>query len=278
MNLGCSLPPVSCQSLPLFFIETIPLQSGSKACIGTESLASKACSYQWIYVLSGTVSYKDEDRQILLNKNHAFSCQGPLLGRFYPVGSCKSWNAICFSSLNEFTRVRLEYVANAFGSVQFVPAGSRCIALSRELAYAPLRMDFWKRSSLAFEWFHAWWRQAEKNVQKVGQSLGISQDKKLWVRQFGSLKELSNQLAYSPGYLSQMLKKKWGVTPAKALRKARLELAAARLVKNSETVSLIAHDLGYLSESSFIRAFRLHFGLTPMQYRAKKRDGKKRAA
>ena len=47
-----------------------------------------------------------------------------------------------------------------------------------------------------------------------------------------------------------------------------LQRSIALLAQHTQTVSSIAHELGYSSPANFIRAFKAETGLTPVQYRA----------
>jgi transcriptional regulator GlxA family with amidase domain len=47
----------------------------------------------------------------------------------------------------------------------------------------------------------------------------------------------------------------------------RLQLAAATLVSTTTPIKAIAYSLGYRHTSSFMRAFKTHFGVSPACYR-----------
>jgi AraC-like DNA-binding protein len=82
-----------------------------------------------------------------------------------------------------------------------------------------------------------------------------------------TIKEFARQMNYSPGYLSRKLKASWRRAPGATLREARLDQARQALANSDLGVAEIAHRFGYGSVSSFIRAFRLHFGTTPAKAR-----------
>ena len=67
-----------------------------------------------------------------------------------------------------------------------------------------------------------------------------------------------------------------GRSPKSVLRDLRMRRAAQVLAMNSLSVGQIAHEVGYASRSSFIRAFRETYGVDPSEYRARHRsDGAK---
>ncbi|WOO39371.1 AraC family transcriptional regulator [Rubellicoccus peritrichatus] len=83
----------------------------------------------------------------------------------------------------------------------------------------------------------------------------------------GTIKEYARQMHCSPGYLSRKLLASWHKPAGKALREARLERSIELLGSTDQSINEIANQLGYASTSSFIRAFKLHFGCTPARMR-----------
>ncbi len=59
----------------------------------------------------------------------------------------------------------------------------------------------------------------------------------------------------------------YGVPPGKWLIKVRMEHARSRLLNSDNAVSQVCLESGYQDVSSFIRAFRRHYGMTPTQVR-----------
>lgn len=84
-----------------------------------------------------------------------------------------------------------------------------------------------------------------------------------------------NQLAYSagvnPGIIRKYFTDYFGCNFRTYVQKLRLKKAKELLIQTRLTVSEIAEISGYDYEYSFIRSFRKHFGLTPLQFRNKTR-------
>ena len=77
---------------------------------------------------------------------------------------------------------------------------------------------------------------------------------------------LARACALSPDYLCALFKKHVGVPLSVYIRSQRL-LAARDLLRTGKSLSEIAYDLGFCSESYFIRCFREAFGETPRRFR-----------
>lgn len=82
-----------------------------------------------------------------------------------------------------------------------------------------------------------------------------------------TIKEYARQMHCSPGHISRTLTSTWQKPAGKALRESRLERAAQMLTSSDHSVHQVATHFGYSSPSSFIRAFRRHFGHTPNRLR-----------
>lgn len=77
---------------------------------------------------------------------------------------------------------------------------------------------------------------------------------------------LARECALSPDYLCALFKKHVGVPLSVYIRSQRL-LSARDLLLTGKRLSEIAYDLGFCSESYFIRCFREEFGETPRRCR-----------
>src|SRR5690606_29496281 len=68
----------------------------------------------------------------------------------------------------------------------------------------------------------------------------------------------------------QLLFAEMGMTPSAYIQQRRLDRAASRLDKEGgeATITGIAFDVGFNDLSSFCRAFRRRFGMSPSDYRA----------
>ncbi len=77
---------------------------------------------------------------------------------------------------------------------------------------------------------------------------------------------LARDCALSPDYLCALFKKHMGVPLSVYIRSQRLH-AARDLLRTEKPLSEIAYDLGFCSESYFIRCFREEFGETPRRFR-----------
>jgi AraC family transcriptional activator of mtrCDE len=63
-----------------------------------------------------------------------------------------------------------------------------------------------------------------------------------------------------------------GRSPMIVLRDLRMRRASQVLEMNSLSVGQVAHEVGYASRSSFIRAFRETYGVDPSEYRVRLRS------
>jgi len=79
---------------------------------------------------------------------------------------------------------------------------------------------------------------------------------------------LARVAAMSPFHFHRLFAGVTGETLAGRVRRRRLEVAAARLLRQPDATALqIALDVGFNSAESFTRAFRAHFAVTPTAWR-----------
>ena len=84
--------------------------------------------------------------------------------------------------------------------------------------------------------------------------------------------ELARQLHFSRRHLVRILKKHYNMSFREKLVSTRMDYAAFLLRTTEKTVSNIATDVGYGSESAFFKVFQRNFGMTPKEYRTNSKE------
>ena len=101
-------------------------------------------------------------------------------------------------------------------------------------------------------------RQAARAVEAM-----LSSPSHAW-----TLDELANHASTSRASLVRMFRRAVSMAPLEFLAEFRLGLAHCRLSATNLSLAQIAAEIGYQSESSFSRAFRRRFGISPGGVRA----------
>ncbi len=102
-------------------------------------------------------------------------------------------------------------------------------------------------------------RQKDFRIQKVVQILNENPSL--------TLPELAHSCQMSMSRLSHLFKDEIGINVKNYRMDCRLQVAAAMLALTSMPIKEIAYTAGYRHSSSFARAFKTHFGLSPAGYR-----------
>jgi AraC-like DNA-binding protein len=149
-------------------------------------------------------------------------------------------------------------------SASFIAASKKLVAL----AQGEKALDLHTLSQATYAWFLLLVKVIEKGRVSVSFDRSGSEIKPSEIpRGCNTIKEMARQLGYSPAHLSRKLARTWKKAPGASLRYSRLE-EAANLLRNTDlSVGEVATRCGYLSPSSFIRAFRLLFKQTPADWR-----------
>jgi len=83
---------------------------------------------------------------------------------------------------------------------------------------------------------------------------------------------IAAELKYNATYLGRKFHEEQGIGFREWLENYRVEQSAALLRSTERSVSAIAKTVGYEHYKRFLRHFKQRFGMTPEQYRRKKRD------
>lgn len=93
------------------------------------------------------------------------------------------------------------------------------------------------------------------------------QEEKLFLDPDISLTRLARAIGVTPNYLSQTLNETLGQTFFDYINRWRIEAAKPLIVANEQSVLEVALSVGFNARSSFYKAFKLHTGMTPGEYR-----------
>lgn len=86
-----------------------------------------------------------------------------------------------------------------------------------------------------------------------------------------SLEALAEIACFSPFHFHRIFAAYVGETLNSYIRRTRLENAAVKLVFSKEPVTSIAMSAGYETPAAFAKAFRMHFGKSPTEFKAAKK-------
>lgn len=92
-----------------------------------------------------------------------------------------------------------------------------------------------------------------------------------------SLNRLAVLACLTPNYLSALFRKREGESLKKYIERNRMDRAAYLLVTENSTMAEIASKVGYRHSSYFCSVFRQNFGITPLQFRLRNFEKKKKA-
>jgi AraC family transcriptional regulator len=82
-----------------------------------------------------------------------------------------------------------------------------------------------------------------------------------------SIASLADEAGVHPVYFTRVFRAAFHATPGEIARRARLERAAAELLRTDARVASVAHGAGFADHSHFCRQFGRAFGVTPSRYR-----------
>lgn len=80
-----------------------------------------------------------------------------------------------------------------------------------------------------------------------------------------SIKQLSHLTIYHPNYFIRIFRRETGLPPHQFILRMRMQKARI-LLQQGMSVGDTAQAVGYADAASFARAFRAHYGVTPLHY------------
>ena len=87
------------------------------------------------------------------------------------------------------------------------------------------------------------------------------------------IQDLAHEIGISRSYLTQQVKEAIGISPRTLLINIRMEHAARYLTSSNDPIQLVALECGYEDALAFSKAFKARYGMSPSEYRKKKRGG-----
>lgn len=109
----------------------------------------------------------------------------------------------------------------------------------------------------------------DDRIQRINDYINMNYDQDI------SMKELSEKLYLSNGYLSRFFKKNYGLSFANYLSNVRVFHAADDLIYTDSPITRIAYNNGFTSAALFNKIFKKNYGVTPSEYRYSKQPDKK---
>ena len=107
----------------------------------------------------------------------------------------------------------------------------------------------------------------EDRIRQINNYIHSNYDKAI------SMKDLSDRLYLSNGYLSRFFKKNYGMSFADYLTEVRLYHAVDDLLYTNLPITRIAYDNGFTNEAVFNKAFKAAYQTTPSVYRKNAQSG-----
>jgi len=81
------------------------------------------------------------------------------------------------------------------------------------------------------------------------------------------ISDVANYVGLNRCYLTTNFRKIHGVSPKQYLSDLRMKKGAAQIKKGNQSIAVIAESVGYKDPLAFSKAFKLHFGVSPREYR-----------
>lgn len=116
-------------------------------------------------------------------------------------------------------------------------------------------------------------KRCRPNLDQSNEEEIVSLVKQVMEREYRNgltLEQLALQVGVSKYHLQRLFKVTTEISPSEYMTKLRMDEAMLRLKTTEETITEIAHGIGYKSSAHFSSVFRHHIGCTPSEYRKRR--------
>lgn len=226
------------------------------------------------YTLSGTGYFQKDGITTPLPAGTGFLVSVPDNSRYYLDGG--SWELLYLHFTGSAAESFVEKLEALTGGVFFLPPDAppirKLLALQRRLTCGG-RLEKYEGGEFLYGFLCGLLRELE--TQKSGEGASLTRRAlALMQEQYASLSgvdELSRLLGVSAAHLTRTFSACTGHPPIRALTKLRLEAAMNDLLNSGESLETIAGRNGFSCANYFCKVFRATVGMSPTQYRRRKR-------
>lgn len=228
-----------------------------------------------LFTLSGYAQIEFANTRERVRRGSVVFLSLPCAARIYLKDEGCPWEFFYLFASDRSPRDAVRWMREQFGTLVHLPSRSSSVAMlgvtSKRLVRTlqrPANHQITACSGLTYSWFLSMIKVLQQHrdsaaAVRAGQPVEASEV----LGTCHTIKEYARKLGYSPAHLGRKLARTWQKAPGRTLRVARLEEAASLLKGTDLSVWEIASRVGYLSTSSFIRAFHALFGMTPANFR-----------
>ena len=181
------------------------------------------------------------------------------------------WSFVWLAAAGPFAREQARALARAHGVLPRAAASRRLMAEAARLAVdCAGGLGGMAAGARLHAWLARWQEERAAPMRALAPTLLTERGAAGLGPEVFSVDQLALVLKCSRSWLQHTLKTRWGRTPARALREARLGRAAERL-RAGEPIAAVAEQAGYASVPAFCTAFREMHGLPPGRWLATRR-------
>ena len=209
------------------------------------------------YVLEGDVTYESVDDRQALKPGFLYALPSTVP---YHVWRNKNVNFACTYLHVDFSKYRVRSLIEL--PVEEDGCLSRFIA-AVSAAIREERIELLEQLAEAFSFFL---KSSDGFVQNSQMLTRVQQHIVRHISEDLTIERLSQLFSYHPNYFIRLFRRETGYTPYQYILQQRMQYAVTQLNKGLPNEE-VCYACGYTDSSTFTRAFRKYYGVTPQKYR-----------
>lgn len=209
------------------------------------------------YVMAGDVTYESADTRRRLKPGFLYALPSTVP---YHVWRDKKKDFICTYLHVDFSKYRVN-------SLIELPVEERsCLSgfiATVAAAIQEERIELLEQLAEAFSFFL---KNSDGFVQNSEMLTRVQRHIVLHITEDLTIERLSELFSYHPNYFIRLFRRETGYTPYQYIVQQRMQYAVTQLNKGLPNEE-VCYACGYTDSSTFTRAFRKYYGVTPQKYR-----------
>lgn len=238
-----------------------PMQLGYENCKKSKYYGP-AIRTHWLihYVESGFGIFKIYDKEYKVGPGEMFVIP-PYVETYYEADSENPWNYIWIGfTTHDKLPFELNNVIHCPKALSIFTSMKNAVNLENGRS-AFLTSKLWELFSVLLE-------NKEESPTYVDKALDCIHSEYMYDL---NIEKLASRLGLDHSYFSAVFKNKMGISPKHYLFNYRMNMAVSLIVDKNFPVSLAAYSVGYTDVCNFSKMFKKHFGLSPREYKNKKK-------
>lgn len=229
------------------------------------------------YTLRGSGIYEKEGRSLCAGEGKGFLVRFPENSRYYLPGDAETpWEFLYLHFEGSAAEPFVQRVRELCPDLLVLDPDSAPVRMALNLQERMIgkeQLEKYEGGEFLYRFLCALLREIER--PGTGRTGTVADRAAQYIKEFcrsvPGIEEVAESLGVSPEHLSRCFRKEFGVPPMEYLTRLRIQGAINDLLGSEKSVECVARENGFSNGNYFGKVFRRYMGMSPGDYRKRKR-------